>query len=537
MSQVAAKPRDPIDLEEFESKLRGSAPDAKYGEDPLQELSRLIGAQPDPFDQLFAAGNPGAQQMQQYAPPQAELRPPPRQLSAAPPSPPPYQAGATPGRRFESPFNARQDSARQDTARLSAPVPPQLPSSSDANAFSELLSQFPDASARFAAAHPADEQPSYGYDTNAYAPPPLPHDMDPGMRPSYDDQSYDDPSERAPSRRPFYLMGAALIVLIAGIGAVLVNRAGNTTSGTPMIQASNAPVKVAPAAQAESQQAQQQQQAVSVLDKSNTERLAASRVVNREEQPVDIQATARAARASEAGGSGSPLVGAPSGATANNGLFPEPRRVKTVSVRPDGSVITGEMAPSPSSAAPSSAAQRAPSMALVTPPPPMPPSRPVTSAAADRASIDRLAASAAQTPTPKATARATAPVVANVERSQTEAAAPATTRPKPAEAAKPAATAKPTTTAPATTASADGAGAFAVQFAAPASEAEARSLMGTLSKRYGSELKGHRLTFRKATVGDKTVYRVRAAGLSQEAASGICSNLQAKGGSCFVARN
>jgi cell division septation protein DedD len=335
-------------------------------------------------------------------------------------------------------------------------------------------------------------------------------------------------------------MSAAVIVLIAGIGAVLLNRAGNANNGTPMIQASNAPVKVAPVAQAESQQAQQQQQAVSVLDKSNTERLAASRVVNREEQPVDIQATARAARASEPGGSGSPLVGAPSGATANNGMFPEPRRVKTVSVRPDGSVITGEMAPSPSSAAPGSAAQRAPSMALVTPPSatPTPPSRPAASASSDRAAIDRLAANAAQTP--KATARATAPVVANVERPPTETAAPAATRPKLAEAAKPAATAKPTTTASTTaptTASTDGGGAFAVQFAAPASEAEARTLMGTLSKRYGSELKGHRLTFRKATVADKTVYRVRAGNLSQEAAAGICSNLQAKGGTCFVARN
>lgn len=521
MSQAAAKPRNPIDLEEFERKLRGSAPDAKYGEDPLQELSRLIGAQPDPFDQLFAAGNPAAQQSQQHSQPQSELRPAPRQLSVVPP-PAPYQAGATHGHRFESPFNAHQDPAHRN-----APVPPPLPPSSDASAFSELLSQFPDAPARFAAAHPADEaqRPAYGYDADevAYAPP-LHQEMDPGMRPSYDDQSYGDGAERAPSRRPLYLMGAALIVLIAGIGAVLLNRAGNTSGGTPTIQASNAPVKVAPAAPPVSEQALQQQQAVSVLDKSNTERLAASRVVNREEQPVDIQATARAARAGETGGSGSPLVGAPSGATSNNGMFPEPRRVKTVSVRPDGSVITGEMAPSPSSTAP--AAQRPASMALVTPPAvtPTPPSRSAASAAADRASIDRLAASAAQTPTPtaKATVRATAPVVANVERSQAEAAAPAAARPKPT----------------ATTAStAGGAGAFAAQLAAPGSEAEARSVMSTLTKRYGSELGGHRLTFRKAKVGEKTVYRVRAAGLSQEAATGICTKLTAKGGNCFVARN
>jgi len=514
MSQAAAKPRNPIDLEEFERKLRGSSPDSKYSEDPLQELSRLIGAQSDPFDHLFAAGDRSA--AQQHAQPQQGLRSAPRQLSAAPP-PPPYQAGATHGHRFESPFNAQPEAAR-----LGAPVPPPLPSVPDVNDFSALLSQFPDAPARFAAAHPADEahQSPYGYDADETAyPPPLHQDMDPGMRPSYDEHAYGDASERAPSRRPLYLMGAALIVLIAGIGAVLLNRAGNGAGGTPMIHASNAPVKVAPAAQPVSEQAQQQQQAVSVLDRSNTERLAASRVVTREEQPVDIQATARAARGSETGGSGSPLVAAPSGATTNNGMFPEPRRVKTVSVRPDGSVITGEMAPSPSSAAPS--ASRSASMALVTPPPvtPTPPSRP---AAADRAAIEKLAAGAAQTPTPKATARATAPVVANVEDPQTEAAAPAT-RAKPAETAHP----KPTGSA----------GAYAAQLAAPGSEAEARSVMSTLAKRYGSELSGHKLTFRKAKVGDKTVYRVRAAGLSQEAATSICTKLTAKGGNCFVARN
>jgi len=497
MSQAAAKPRDPIDLDDFERKLRGSVPDVRNGEDPLQELSRLIGAQPDPFDQLFAAGNqPAAPQAQQHVQPHTDYRMAPRQLSATPPPPPAYQPGVTPGHRFDSPFNARQD-----TARLS---PPPLPPSADANEFSELLSQFPDAPARFAAAHPADEtaHQSYDYD-QAYA-----------QQPSYDEQAYDDMSARPPSRRPLYLMGAALIVLIGGIGAVVINRASHSSSGTPTIQASDAPVKVQPVAQAESLQAQQQQQAVSVLDKSNTERLAASRVVNREEQPVDIQATARAARASETGSNGSPLVAAPSGATANNnGMFPEPRRVKTVSVRPDGSVITGEMAPTPSAAAPSATgAPRPPSMALVTPPPPARPT-----ASTDRAAIDRLAAEAAGAP-PKATARAT-PTVANVDRSQAEPAAPAAARAKPAD----------------TTASTGG--AYAAQLAAPASEAEARSVMTTLAKRYGSELGGHKLTWRKAKVGDKTVYRVRAGNLSQEAANGICNKMQAKGGSCFVARN
>ena len=454
MSQAAARLRDPIDLDEFERKLRGAAPEAKYGEDPLQELSRLIGAQPDPFDQLFSAES--AQRAARPDPLHSQ-RQVPRQAQLPPPEP-----------AVEPAFDASP--------------------TVEASAFSELLSQFPDAPARFAAAAPAEEQgqasyePSYGYgaEERAFT---QAGDVDPGLRPSYE-AAFD----KAPSRRPLYLMGGALVVLIAGIGAVLLNRAGHTNGVAPTIQASTAPVKVAPAVSPVSELTQQQQ-AVSVLDKSNTERLAASRVVNREEQPVDIQATARPRRAGDA-------ASAPAGAASNIGLFPEPRRVKTVSVRPDGSVITGEMPSAPS------------------------PQRPVSATATPIPPTRAASAPAAAPQTPKATVRATP--TDGAERPQTEAAlaAPAAARPKPAE----------------TTASTAG-GGYAVQLAAPGSEAEARSVMNTLAKRYRGELGGRRLNFRKATVGEKSVYRVRVNGLSQEAATGVCAKLQAKGGSCFVTRN
>ena len=61
--------------------------------------------------------------------------------------------------------------------------------------------------------------------------------------------------------------------------------------------------------------------------------------------------------------------------------------------------------------------------------------------------------------------------------------------------------------------------------------------MSRLTQRYGSELSGRKLTFKKATVGDKSVYRVRVSGLSHENATGLCTKLQAKGGNCFVAKN
>jgi hypothetical protein len=78
---------------------------------------------------------------------------------------------------------------------------------------------------------------------------------------------------------------------------------------------------------------------------------------------------------------------------------------------------------------------------------------------------------------------------------------------------------------------------FAVQLAAPQTEAQARQSMAKLQKDYGAEISRHRLKYRRATVANKSVYRVRVVGLSHEEANALCKKVQAKGGSCFVARN
>jgi len=76
-----------------------------------------------------------------------------------------------------------------------------------------------------------------------------------------------------------------------------------------------------------------------------------------------------------------------------------------------------------------------------------------------------------------------------------------------------------------------------VQFAAPGSEQEAHEVTAKLAQKFGSDLSGHHLTYHRAKVGDKTVFRVRTAGLSREEATGICEKVKADGGSCFVAKN
>jgi cell division septation protein DedD len=87
----------------------------------------------------------------------------------------------------------------------------------------------------------------------------------------------------------------------------------------------------------------------------------------------------------------------------------------------------------------------------------------------------------------------------------------------------------------ATTASTGG-GGFAVQLAGAGSESEARATISRLQQRYGAALGGRQPVVRKATVGDRDVYRVRVVGLSQGDANGLCERLKSAGGTCFIAR-
>ncbi|HEY1736137.1 MAG TPA: SPOR domain-containing protein, partial [Methylovirgula sp.] len=82
-----------------------------------------------------------------------------------------------------------------------------------------------------------------------------------------------------------------------------------------------------------------------------------------------------------------------------------------------------------------------------------------------------------------------------------------------------------------------GNGDFAVQLAAPGSEAEAHRVMTKIAQEYQAELGDQQVKFRHVKVGDKSIYRVRVGGLSKSEATQLCGALQAKGGTCFVAKD
>jgi hypothetical protein len=474
MSESVNKLRSEIDITEFERRLRAPAPGPTY-EDPLAELARLVDGKSlsgdDPFRELFAA----------TAQRPAERREP----------------SAAPALGREHAFFA------------------DLRGSLDAQPAAELPSDvIPSHAPPVTAAEPVAAEGEYA------------DQVDPAAWADQEARYAEPQSVARRSRRPLYAMSAIICAGLVGIGASFAMRGkAPGPQELALVKAPEGPVKVQP--QNPGGVAVPNQSA-SILDRSAG--APVTKVVSREEQPVDLDQQVKQMRVitlggpkdgsvSTAGAQGAaavPVPPPPSVSTTNTG-FPEPKRVKTVSVRPDGSLLTTDASP---------ATARDPIAALAA-------GRPAPSAAASDAALPKSA-------TPKSTARvASTPKV--------EPAAPATTaqpatppanakvaaapKPKPVQVAS----AEREDAAPVATASTGG--GFAVQLAAPATEQEARSASTKLGAKFADSLGGRRPSVVKAEIGDKSIYRVRVSSLSREEAVSLCEKVKAKGGACFVAKN
>lgn len=91
---------------------------------------------------------------------------------------------------------------------------------------------------------------------------------------------------------------------------------------------------------------------------------------------------------------------------------------------------------------------------------------------------------------------------------------------------------KPT---PTTTASGSGGAAAYVQLSSQPTEADAQSSLKTMSAKYGSLFGGAKLVVQKADLGQKGIrYRIRLPASSLSQANGICAQIKAAGGDCFA---
>lgn len=379
-------------------------------------------------------------------------------------------------------------------------------------------------------------------------------------------------ADQGRQRRVVIMLGAAAAIAVVGlVGAVAMKSKGSMRSGSepPIIAAKTQPMKEKPTDPGGIEISGQDRQ---VLSKGSSDPKGPATVLNKEEQPVDLNQTPKrdVARVVLPASNGSapaaapiimpppspaPTAAAPAPAKVESpvtaGGF-EAKRVRSIKVGPEGDAMQAPL-PSQPDIPPvgATAAAPSPSATIAAAPPPrvQTPATPAAQSPAPKAATT-TGATPAQT-SAKSEAR---PVTAARPQSATPAARPAPRTAAPAEDAdepangnapvslRPPSGASPTravpktaSAAPAPAAAAGSKGSFAVQLAASPSESDARSTAARLKQ--SSALSGYTPTWKTSEVNGRTVYRVRVGNLSREAANELCGKVKAGGGSCFVAGN
>jgi hypothetical protein len=357
----------------------------------------------------------------------------------------------------------------------------------------------------------------------------------------HDDEFYDD-APRPKRRKGLLTVAAVLALAVVGTASAVGYRSffggPGGSSPPPVIRASAEPNKVAPP-----------QSAAASTDPSaskfNYDRFADrgrdEQVVKREETPIDQRELARST-APRVVAPGAPIANSPSsrtGTTATANANPpsaigEPRRVRTVPIKPDASdmasnIPSGDQLPPPRQASAAPATRPVDPPARAAPPPPQPRSEP--------RSEPRTTTAARNTPAPSANAPLSlSPEASN---SQLSVPPPAAVRdlPPPVASSAPQRQANAAPAAPAPRASAGG--RFHVQVSSQKSEADAQASYRSIQSRYSSVLGGQPHVVRRADLGAKGVYYRAMVGPfgSRDEAVQLCSSLKSAGGDCVVQAN
>jgi hypothetical protein len=476
----SVKPRFAVDLNEIERQIAQAqgAPSqsgAATRGDPLAELARIVG-QEDPFQSILSHDRAAR---------------------------PRNQANAG----LDDLFAVREEPA---TAKVA-----QFPVRQAASAQPTYQDPYPEAVPQAAApAYGYQDQGHDAYDAGAYG-----HEYYDENAPEQADQGYGQVGpedyvqrQKPRSRKGLIAAGALLGVVAIGGGAYLLSGNSASFSGgePPLIQASNEPTKVQPQNPGGVEIPNQNKQ---IYERANQN--ADTKVVSREEQPVDVKQTVRMNNgAGDATGATGIDPVAPPRPPANGLNLGEPRKVRTVTIRPDGTVTQPEVV-------------NARPPAGVLPTMSLPPAA-QAGAPAPRSTPQAAASTPAAAPAPKPVQAAAAPAAST----------PAPAAATPASGASPqrVASVQPVAVAPGATPEVAATGGFAVQLGVRGSEKDAQSALEQLQKKF-SDLGGMPPMIRKAEVNGKSVYRVRVGPMSQDEASSLCSKLRGQGGECYVAKN
>jgi SPOR domain len=375
-------------------------------------------------------------------------------------------------------------------------------------------------------------------DTYGYGAPAFQGDNGRGPMPlSRDGEFEEEPPQR---RRGLRTVGAVLTLAIVGVAGAFGYRAmsdgPSAPSQPPVIRASAEPTRVTPPAPTQPEAAQAGRIGFDrFADRGRDEQL-----IRREETPVDPRELARSAAVRSAAPpppSGSVWPGAPpaqlpaaTGSTTGTvhppSVIGEPRRVRTVPIRPEPSDIAAsapasapEMAQPrqifPSSppavnaaTAPSRVANAAPESPLPQRPVSPPPARTPPPANAPLSLAPEANANAARTPAPSRDTGMSAPAIAPARQASVTPAAPRS-------------------------------GRFYVQVTSQRSEADAEAAYRSVQSKHSNVLGNQQYIVQRADLGDKGIYFRALVGpfASRDDAVQLCTNLKSAGGSCLIQTN
>jgi hypothetical protein len=316
----------------------------------------------------------------------------------------------------------------------------------------------------------------------------------------------------------------------------------------PVIKAQTAPTKVIPAARVSDSQSSK------LIRDRVSDPAGGEKVVPRKERPVEIKKVAvtpvpqpaYALAGSDApiaprstttvpvvasqptDGIALPVASTPSEPVGPSALnTPPPKKVRTLTIRPDMTVVQDTSQPWPAPANPPVAS--------------MPPASPAQAARADG---DRTASAAPRTATPRSEPRlarsdAVPLSLAPADNAPPRMPAVGARQPQPGTGTPLAlaATAPPVREpGPASTQSVGG---YAVQVSSQRSETDARASFRTLQGRYPNVLGGRQPFVRRVDLGSRGVYFRAMVGpfATAEDAAQLCSSLKAAGGQCLIQRN
>jgi hypothetical protein len=383
--------------------------------------------------------------------------------------------------------------------------------------------------------------------------------------------SNQDGAERQSYNNRRGLMIAAIVggvVLIGGIGAFALSGGGNGSGAPALVRADTDPVKVRPENPGGTNVPNQDNKVFQTMN--GTDRATApvqEKLISGTEEPVDVAARAEPrvvtpqppAENGEAAIEDAPLMAdeeaaaeaqdpiaaeiasAPKGedrvapaaeepATNNDVVAVAPRRVRTMVVRADGTLVPSEepaaVQPQSDDTTASALEPADPAKSLADP---IAPEATGSLKPSGAAPAEAAGAPAAVEPVPAPKPAATA------NRSAMPASGPvAPSRPgnqpvdivgevKPQQVAAAGATAA--------------AGAWSMQIASQPSEAAAQSSYEDLARRYGNVIGGRGVNIVKAEIAGKgTFWRVRVPAGSRNEAISLCESYKAAGGNCFVSK-